>query len=56
MINKIRTIYPGFLILIKKDEKLYDVNNNLIHEDILKNNDYIIIIDDSYEVHKKIRP
>lgn len=56
MINKIRKIYPGFLIFIKKGKNLYDVNNNLILDDVLKRNDYIIIIDDSYEVHKKIRP
>lgn len=57
MISKIQKMYPGFLIFVKKEKKLYDINNNPIQDDMLLNyNNYIIIINDSYEVHKKTRP
>ena len=55
MINRLKKLYPKYMILIKKNNILYDIHNNLIEESILKDINYIIIKDNSYEVHKKTK-
>lgn len=56
MINKLKKLYPNYLIIIKKDNKLYDINKKELQDKTIFNNtNYIIIDDNSYEVHKKIR-
>ena len=55
MINRLKKLYPNFLIFIKKKDKIYDVDNNLIEDKTLVNNNYILINNNSYEVHKKIK-
>ena len=55
MINRLKKIYPNFLIFIKKKNKIYDINNNIVSDNILNNNNYILVIDNFYEVHKKVK-
>ncbi len=50
-INKLRKIYPNYVILIKKKNKLYDSFNNKVDEKTLKK--YIII--ESYNTYSVIR-
>lgn len=54
MINKIKKMYPKYLILIKIFDKFFDVStSNQVSPEKLKK-PYIIIYGNSYEVHKKI--
>lgn len=54
MINKIKKMYPGYLIIVKSFGKFIDVstNNQVVLEKLKK--PYVIIDENSYEVHKKI--
>lgn len=54
MINRLRKIYPDYLILIKIFDKFFDAQtNDPVSPERLKKS-YIIINENSYEVHKKI--
>jgi hypothetical protein len=55
MINKLRRLYPKHLLFIKRGNRIYDLNNNLIKRSCLpKRKSYIIINENFYEVHNKI--
>lgn len=54
MINKIKKLYSGYTIFVKKNKFIYDINNNIIEEkDVKKEQKYIIVEKNSYEVHRK---
>ena len=54
MINKLEKIYPHFMLLKEKRNKLYDIKTNkLVTKELLEKNNYIIIRKASYEVHKR---
>ena len=56
MINKLKILYPNYLILIKTFDNLCDIHNNKIKDlNILNDTNYIIITENSYEVHKKTK-
>ncbi len=55
MIDKLKQMYPDYLIFIKRKNKLYDLfNKEVINTDILRRYSYIIVDENSYEVHPKI--
>ncbi len=54
MINDLKKLYPNHLIIIRKSNKLYDENDIIIDDNVLKKQSYVIIDGMSYEIHKKI--
>lgn len=55
MINRLKKLYKGYLILVRKNNKIYDLDNNVLPR-ILINKNYLIINSKySYEVHKKTK-
>ncbi len=55
MIERIKNMYPNYLIFIRKKGKLYDVTGKeVINMDLLKKYSHVIVEDESYEVHTKI--
>lgn len=55
MVDKIKRLYPDYLIFIKRNGRLYDLSNNEVTNDnLLKRYSYVVIDDNSYEVHNKI--
>ena len=55
MINKIKKNYPGYLIFIKIKNSIYDLDNKKVDKKVLKNNPYILVEENSYEIHNKIK-
>lgn len=56
MIERIKKLYPEYLIFIKINNKIFDLSNKeLKNKDILIRHSHIIIDDNSYEVHTKIK-
>ena len=53
MINKIKSIYPNFLIFIKKGNKVFYLNGKELKDKTVLNNNCVIISNNHYEVHKK---
>ena len=55
MIDKIKDIYPNYLIFIKRNGKIFNLNNEEVtsFSDFDKKS-YVLIHKNSYEVHKKI--
>lgn len=54
MINKIKKLYPTFSIYVRKENKVYDTEGKRILKKKLKENiPYVLINDESYEVHQK---
>lgn len=54
MIDRIKKMYPEYLIFIKKDNKLFDLANKEVNKNLLNRYSHVIIDDNSYEVHTKI--
>ena len=55
-ISKLKKLYPNYLILKKKNSKLfYDNDFEFKDYKLLLKTNYIIVENESYEVHKKIR-
>ncbi len=55
MINKIKKMYPNYLILIKIFGKFFDVSTNIQVDPEKLKKSYVIIYENSYEVHKKTK-
>lgn len=53
MIEKLKKIYPEYLIFIKKENKVFNLLGREINLKKIKRN-YVLIDNLSYEVHKKI--
>ena len=55
MINKIKKNYPNYLIFIKIKNDIYDLDFKKVDKKVLKNNPYILVEENSYEVHNKVK-
>lgn len=53
MVGRIKKIYPNYLILIRKNNNLYNLDGEIINMNKIKKK-YVIIDEFMYEVHKKI--
>ena len=53
MVGRIKKLYPNYLILIRKNNNLYNLDGEIINMDRIKKK-YVIIDEFMYEVHKKI--
>lgn len=54
MINKLKKLYSGYTIFIKKNNFIFDMKGNCIKDKkLIKEKKYIIIDKNSYEIHKK---
>ena len=53
MAGRIKKLYPNYLILIRKNNNLYNLDGEIINMDKIKKK-YVIIDEFMYEVHKKI--
>lgn len=57
MIEKIKRLYPEHLILVKRHNKIYDLANEEVTDiNMVNRYSYVIIDEESYEVHTKISP
>lgn len=55
MIDKLKKMYPEYFILIKRNGKLFDLcNKEVVNDNLLKRYSYIIVEENSYEVHPKV--
>lgn len=56
MIDKIKKLYPDYLILIRRNDKIFDqCNKEVTNNEILKKYSYVLISGTSYEVHTKLK-
>lgn len=56
MINRLSKLYKEYVILIRKSNKIYDLDDNIVSVGKLKAKKYLIINNNhSYEVHKKTK-
>lgn len=53
MVGKIKKLYPNYLILIRKNNNLYNLDGEIINMNKIKKK-YVIIDEFVYEIHKKI--
>lgn len=55
MIDKIKKLYPDYIIFIKRKGKIFDLTNKEVtNNEIFKKYSYVIIKNNSYEVHTKV--
>lgn len=52
MVGRIKKLYPNYLILIRKNNNLYNLDGEIINMNKIKKK-YVIIDEFMYEVHKK---